>query len=195
MEPSPFGKLYEALKVKVGVFGDKCAGKSTLIKTLANKRHLIKLGRYLPTKEQRKINFETKVQGRKVEVSFVDVPGSEPFDEEGMATFEESDIVVFAYSITSSRNYKVVKSWIEENCELFVKSKTFILAATMGELENKRAISYFEAQNFAYEHGMRFFETSVSEGFHIREMIDFMVRSQARRDSGNSNLLRSSTVT
>ena len=48
----------------------------------------------------------------------------------------------------------------------------FVLVGTKNDLEEKRAVSYEEAEIFARTHNMRFFETSSKED--VREIFHFL---------------------
>lgn len=74
------------------------------------------------------------------------------------------------YDITSIDSFQKAKSWIKELQRDGNPNIVIALAGNKSDLMEKRGVSTSDAQEYANENGLLFFETSAKTGANVNEM-------------------------
>lgn len=182
--PPPAQPGQRAIRVKVMSLGCSAVGKSTLIKRYCEGRFVQK---YIPT-----IGIDygvkpCKVNGHELKVNFFDTSGGEEFKDirtefYGMG---QTNAVILVYDVTSRKSFADLEFWLEEanrlNCPLSKLQKSggnqtppaVALCANKIDLP-KRQVSRGDGEDFAYKHGLRYFETSASNGDAVMDAMTYL---------------------
>jgi small GTP-binding protein len=88
---------------------------------------------------------------------------------------EYYDTYILVYSITFRNSFDLLPGYYEtilrrnENIGREAKDLTFVLVGNKCDLESKREVSITQAQEFAKERGMLFFETSAKNNINVEK--------------------------
>lgn len=182
--PPPAQPGQRALRIKVMSLGSSAVGKSTLIKRYCEGRFVQK---YIPT-----IGIDygvkpCKVNGHDLKVNFFDTSGGEEFKDIRTEFYEmgQTNAVVLVYDVTNRKSFADLGIWLDEanryGCPLtkFQKSGGNQTPPTVAVCGNKvdlpkRQVSRADGEDFAREHGLRYFETSASTGDSVMEAMTYL---------------------
>ena len=98
-----------------------------------------------------------------------------------MELYRACDINVFVFSMANAFGFRFVAEWLEAASPELKRGKTLILVGNKSDLRHNRSVNTFEAQRFAIENGLRFFETSAVNGVNVRELVGCVVQSLSKR--------------
>ena len=111
--------------------------------------------------------------GDKIKYILNDFPGNEAVHSIAFNFVKSSNGAVIVFSVTSKEGFNKAKKWLEEirnECKIPV-----IMIACKCDLEENRVISKEEAEQFANENNIPYFETSSKNNINIKEGIDKII--------------------
>ena len=89
-----------------------------------------------------------------------DTAGQENFLSMTRVYFRNSCCALIVYDITEKSTFEHINFWLSELEKEVSDSIVLVLIGNKNDMEDKRAISYEEGNNFAKKNKMLFFETS-----------------------------------
>jgi Ras-related protein Rab-5C len=105
-----------------------------------------------------------------IKLNIWDTAGQERFDPLVFMYYKSSDIVFIVYDITCKDSYIRAKEWIDK---LYTNNHILILVGNKLDLHDKRKISCNEAQIFAKDSNILFFECSAKSRINISNIFEF----------------------
>ena len=178
---------YEGLQIetkydhlyKIIIIGDSCVGKTAL------------LSKYLkgvfPTSPLSTVatEFATKIiqikEGGYIKAQIWDTAGEEKYKSITYHHYKKSVGGLIVYDITKRATYENVKNWYTD---LINKAEKGCIIALIGNKldliernEKKREVSTEEAQSYAEDNNMLFFETSAYNGNNINEIFEELMQT------------------
>jgi len=151
--------------MKVVLLGQSCVGKSSLVLRFVQERFFPNtegtIGAAFLTKsifldEQSQVKFE-----------IWDTAGQERYHSLAPMYYRGAQAAIVAFDITSRDSYDKAKVWVNE---LHEKSSSDQLVALVGnklDLRDSRAIDNEEAEKYASEKSLFYFETSAKDGTNV----------------------------
>ena len=155
------------------VIGDTTVGKSNIIYRLTENKFSDKL--------QATINMEfsyktVTVKDKVCKVQLWDIPGQEQFQSISRGCYKSTVNAIVVYDITNRNTFNNVSKWVEEFRSNGPNTISLVLVGNKEDLEEKRAITTEEGEDFAQRNGMIFFETSAKTGKNIDEMFNSSIQ-------------------
>ena len=142
---------------KVILIGDSNVGKTNLLSRFCE-------GKFLedtrPTIGIDHLTYDTTIDQKQISVHFWDTAGQEKYRGLTAAYYKNVHGVVIVYDITARRSYDNVENWLQQMRELVSNDVCVLLIGNKLDLEEKRQVPKDEAQEFAKNEKMFFFETS-----------------------------------
>ena len=185
----PYDYLY-----KVILIGDSAVGKSSILCKYADKEfrnsHISTIG----------VDFKIatiKVGLKKVKLQIWDTTGQERFKTIIRSFFRGVQGVFLVFDITDKSTFDNLSYWVEElnrycpedsSCK-----KTIFVIGNKIDLEEKRTVSYDDANEYAKSIGARYFETSAKENIRISDIF-YNLAYSALNDKDKVDLLNSPSV-
>ena len=152
-------------KFNVSILGESQVGKTSMIS--------VKSGLQFNEKQIATVgidNFIDKkvIDNKEYKFKFFDTAGQERYNSISAQTIKIADGFILVFSVTDRGSLEKISFWmksIEENTN--IKDKVIILVGNKIDME--REISHEEANNFAKENNLKYFETSAKTGYGIDE--------------------------
>ena len=141
--------------IKCLVVGDSGTGKSSLMMRFTddvfNTTYISTIG----------VDFKIKTmdfRDKTVKFQIWDTAGQDRFRTITASYYRGSNAVILCYDITDKNTFQNINKWLEEVKNFSVGTPLLILCGTKTDLEEKRVVSYEEAEEYAKINNMRFFE-------------------------------------
>jgi len=116
------------------------------------------------------VEFATKifqVTDQKIKFQIWDTAGQERFRAVTRSYYRGSQGIILIYDITRRSTFNHVKNWLADAKTLVHPYGVFMLIGNKSDLTKQREVSFEEANKYAEENGIDFFETSAKSGQNI----------------------------
>ncbi|EAY22132.1 Ras family protein [Trichomonas vaginalis G3] len=152
------------LSFKFVLVGDSAVGKTAMCKMFCEKK--------FNENQPQTIGLEfgtriVQVENVRVKLQIWDTAGQERFYSITRAYFRSSAAVFLVYDVTNRDSFSRLGQWVEDAMQLSPPTAIKVLVGNKTDLAQNRAVSTAEAQDFATQHGLKFFETSALSGDYI----------------------------
>ena len=157
---------------KILFLGDQYVGKSSILYRF----HQDKFGQdYQATIGLDFHSKEVQINNTEIRLLLYDASGQEKFKPLIPMYVHDSNIIIIVYDITNKDSFIHVQNWIKETKELKREDVIFVLVGNKIDLEDKRAISRKEAEEFAAIKGFLYDEVSAKNGDEIQELFNSII--------------------
>ena len=150
---------------KILFVGDAAVGKTQIFNRYFKKNFLedynLTAGMDFANKE---VNFENK----KIKLQVWDSFGLEKFRIITQIYYRNSHLIAFVYAINDKNSFENIPNWVED-VKKQNKDAKFLLIGNKCDLKEGRQVSKEEAQKYAEEKDMKFFEVSAKTGEGISD--------------------------
>lgn len=179
-EPSRVRTVHvpDIVRIKITSMGDGGSGKSCLIKRYCEERFVSK---YIPTIG---VDYGVKsvdIEGYEVRVNFWDLSGHSEFFDVRNEFYKDTQGVLLCFDLSSRRSFEALDNWLNEarkyGCS--ESSAQFVLVGC--KLDKKRIVTESEANSWARQHGIPYFETSSNTGANVMDMFESLFERVVRR--------------
>ena len=164
----PLREMYKSLpEYKVCILGNSNVGKSMILrylhgggKAVTNENLSSTIGMDLLKREVQGTSYHLRLQ-------IWDTGGHERFRAITGNYLRNSHVVLLIYDITNMKSYESIPAWLEL-AQANVSGETlFMLVGNKLDLFEERVVGQFNANAFAMEHKMEYFECSASKGMNV----------------------------
>ena len=161
--------------IKCLVVGDSGTGKSSLMMRFTddvfNTTYISTIG----------VDFKIKTmdfRDKTVKFQIWDTAGQDRFRTITASYYRGSNAVILCYDITDKNTFQNINKWLEEVKNFSVGTPLLILCGTKTDLEEKRVVSYEEAEEYAKINNMRFFESSSKNNSNVKEIFELIAENK-----------------
>jgi small GTP-binding protein len=158
--------------IKTVVVGDSCTGKTCLVfrcvRTRFDEESLPTLG----------VEFLTKIvqtERHRIELQLWDTAGQELFRSVTRGYYRGSAAVLVVFDLTSRDSFDHIGRWLQDVMDVARSDAVTILIGNKSDLADARQVSTEEAESFANENSMKYFETSAKTGANVEEAFEAVV--------------------
>ena len=152
-------------KFNISILGESKVGKTSMIS--------VKTGLQFNEKQISTVGIDNFIDkkifdNKEYKFKLFDTAGQERYNSISAQTIKIADGFILVFSVTDRDSLEKISLWmksIEENTN--IKEKVIILVGNKIDME--REISHEEANNFAKENNLKYFETSAKTGYGIDE--------------------------
>ena len=180
----PINIIYEADKlayknkdipqITIILIGDSAVGKSCFLSRYFNNTFNEEFLTTIGIDKQVKI---IKIDETEYKLNFWDTAGQERFRSLPKKYYQNADGIFIFYDVTNQESFKNINYWLEniQNCvgNDEIKSSMFLIGNKIDL--NNRVISRNDAENFAHNIGMKYYETSGKINLNVNEVIGRMI--------------------
>ena len=121
------------------------------------------------------LDFHSKnvdINNTTIRLLLYDTAGQEKFKSLIPMYIRDANIIIVVYDITNKDSFIHTEHWANETKDLKREDAIFVLVGNKTDLEENRAVSSKEAQQFANERGFLFHEVSAKTGEEIQELFN-----------------------
>ena len=163
---------YYDLKFKIIVVGESRVGKTSLIKRYTKDQFG---GVYLTTVG---IDFQDKtieIEDKKVKLQVWDTAGQERFRNVAKNYFQSSNGFLLVFDITDKESFQKLNDfWMDQlNMHAPKKAKS-VLVGNKSDLAGQRQVSIEDAEEFAKNNNLKYYEVSAKEGTKVVELFFYL---------------------
>ena len=158
--------------LKVVVVGDSGVGKTCL---------LIRFIRDLWDEDSQPtlgVEFMTKIvntQKHRIQLQLWDTAGQELFRSVTRGYYRGSAGALLVFDLSNRDSFENINRWLQDVKDVARSDVVTLLIGNKSDLVDKRQVTKEEAEAFAKQHGMKYFETSAKTGEQINEAINACV--------------------
>ncbi|KAJ2347377.1 ras GTPase, partial [Coemansia sp. RSA 2618] len=166
------------------LIGDSGVGKSCLLLRFADDTYTES---YIST-----IGVDFKIRtieldGKTVKLQIWDTAGQERFRTITSSYYRGAHGIIVVYDVTDTDTFTNVKQWLQEIDRYASEGVNKLLVGNKSDLEDKRAVDFTEAQEFAKSLNISFLETSAKDSTNVESAFLTMAR-QIKDRMGASNV-------
>ena len=169
---------------KLVILGKEYVGKSSIIyryiKNSFNEDHITTIGAAYNVFYPRKYN-------RKIKLEIWDTAGQERYRSLVPMYYKNSQIIIITFDITDEISYNNAKYWINHIKEYTFNNPFVALIGNKKDLEHKRKISIEEANNYAKENDIFYYEVSALTGYGIISAFDDIINKTYQKYKSTIN--------
>ena len=130
------------------------------------------------------LDFHSKnvdINGNSVRLLLYDTAGQEKFKSLIPMYIRDANIIIVVYDITNKESFTHTEHWVNETKDLKREDAIFVLVGNKIDLEDKRAVTKKEAEEFATEKGFLFYEVSAKTGEQVNELFEVRIFPEMAR--------------
>ena len=172
--------------IKLALLGDTQVGKTCLCNTFFNIEYSDNV---LSTIGKEKYESMIKLKnGQEMKVIFWDTAGQERFRSIALKTLKTAQGVVVVFDVTSRKTFENVVHWLKEINENFNKVCIVLFGNKIDMPPEKREVSKEEAEKFAKDNKLKYFETSALQNIGIQEGFKEIINDAYEKFEGSSGV-------
>ena len=168
--------------IRISMLGDSTVGKTSIINAFLNIEFSNTLLSNIGVEKT-----ETKMimkDGNEMKIIIWDTAGQERFHSIATGTIKNSQGIVVSFDLTNRKTFENVIKWLEDIRDNNNKIP-IILFGNKCDLIEKREVDDEEAQEFAKNNNLEYFETSAKENINIKEGV-IKIAEEAYEKSGGA---------
>ena len=163
---------YYDLKFKIIVIGESRVGKTSLIKRYTKDQFG---GVYLTTVG---IDFQNKtieIEDKKVKLQVWDTAGQERFRNVAKNYFQSTQGFLLVFDITDKESFQKLNDfWIGQLKMNAPEKAKSVLVGNKSDLAGQRQVSIEDAEEFAKDNNLKYYEVSAKEGTKVVELFFYL---------------------
>ena len=166
------------LNIKLLTLGESFVGKTTLILNYMNPNIKKKnLERFYPTIG---VDYQKKsvtIDNRNINVEIWDTAGQEKFKKITSQYYNGADGIILIFDITNKESFEKISFWIQDlSNKIDLDNICLILIGNKTDLKDQRKVSVEEAQKYAAQYNIEYYEVSALKNVGIIEMMEFFIK-------------------
>ena len=168
----------EILNIKLLTLGESYVGKTTLILNYMNPNiKTTNLERLYPTIG---VDYQKKsvtIDNRNINVEIWDTAGQEKFKKITSQYYYGADGIILIFDITNKKSFEKISFWIQDlSNKIDLDNTCLILIGNKTDLKDQRKVSVEEAQKYAAQYNIEYYEVSALKNVGIIEMMEFFIK-------------------
>ena len=162
--------MSEKYIIKILTLGDQSVGKSSIVLRYSDNKFSDTFLSTIGVDSKRKI---IKVKGEKVKVSIWDTAGQEKFQNIVKQYYNGANGILLIFDITNKKSFDKIDFWYNDLINRIKKDEIIIyLVGNKIDLEENRQITIEEAEKYANDKSIPYFEVSAKSGDGIKKLFD-----------------------
>ena len=162
--------MSEKYIIKILTLGDQSVGKSSIVLRYSDNKFSDTFLSTIGVDSKRKI---IKIKGEKVKVSIWDTAGQEKFQNIVKQYYNGANGILLIFDITNKKSFNKIDFWYNDLINRIKKDEIIIyLVGNKVDLEENRQITIEEAEKYANDKNIPYFEVSAKSGDGIKKLFD-----------------------
>ena len=164
-------KEYDYL-FKVLFVGDSGVGKTQIINKFVENNFLENCASTIGVDFKIK---EVEVKNKKIKLQLCDTSGQERFRAIIQNYYKSDHLIAFVYAINNRNSFNSIPKWVDEVKKQTDKNTKFLLVGNKCDLKNDESVPTEEAEKYAEDNGIKFFEVSAKTEKGINDMFKYII--------------------
>ena len=118
---------------------------------------------------------EVEIDNKKIKLQLWDTAGQERFRAIIQNYYKSANLIAFVYAINNRNSFNSIPKWVDEVKKQTDKNTKFLLLGNKCDLEEERQVSREEAEKYAEDNGIKFFEVSAKTRKGINDMFKYII--------------------
>jgi len=118
---------------------------------------------------------EVEFKNKKIKLQLWDTAGQERFRAIIQNYYKSANLIAFVYAINNRNSFNSIPKWVDEVKKQTDKNTKFLLVGNKCDLEEERQVSREEAEKYAEDNGIKFFEVSAKTRKGINDMFKYII--------------------
>ena len=158
---------------RVVLIGNAFVGKTALIQK--------KISSEVPHRYEETVGaafhtYKEVIDGKEIVIQVWDTAGQEKYRSLGPVYFRNATVAVLVYDVTDRSTFEALDEWIRSFRNVAGMYPHIVIVGNKCDLDTKIVVDKIEGQNYAENHGMKFFYTSALTGYNV----DFLFQNIAQ---------------
>ena len=139
-----------------------------------------------------------EIDSKSCKLQIWDTAGQERFKNIISSYYRGAQGIMLVYDITDLESFQNLNLWLIEIEKNANKNVNKILVGNKSDLECERKVSLEQGKEFAFQHGMKFYETSAKNSFNVfesfhalaKEIIKDNYKKNIKKNKNNNFLIK-----
>ena len=118
---------------------------------------------------------EVEVKNKKIKLQLCDTSGQERFRAIIQNYYKSDHLIAFVYAINNRNSFNSIPKWVDEVKKQTDKNTKFLLVGNKCDLKNDESVPTEEAEKYAEDNGIKFFEVSAKTEKGINDMFKYII--------------------
>ena len=167
--------------LRISILGDSKTGKTSIINRYLGNPFSIDMISNIGIDKQ-ELNMKMK-DGNEMKVILWDTAGQERFHSISSSTIKNSQGIIVCFALDDRGSFNNVLSWLQDVRETSARIPVVIFGNKCDLVENRK-ITKEEAESFANDNNIPYFETSAKEDINLKEGFERIAEDAYTRSGG-----------
>ena len=168
--------------LKISIIGDSKTGKTSIINCFSGHEFNINMLTSIGIDKQ-EVWMKMK-DGNEIKLIIWDTAGQKRYYSISTGTIKNSHGIIVCYALNDKKSFANVVTWLEDEREISINIP-IVLFGNKCDLTNERKVTYEEAEKFANNNKMVYFETSAKDNINIKEGFEKIAEDAYEKDISN----------
>jgi Ras-related protein Rab-1A len=116
------------------------------------------------------------INNHEIKIKIWDTAGQERYRSIAISSIRNANGVLLVYDITKMATYETLEYWFKQiKNVLEIKDTPIVLIGNKIDLKDSREVSYEKGEEFAKDHGIKFFECSAKSKINVDEAFNCLI--------------------
>ena len=116
------------------------------------------------------------INNHEIKIKIWDTAGQERYRSIAISSIRNANGVLLVYDITKKNTYGTLEYWFKQiKNVLEIKDTPIVLIGNKIDLKDSREVSYEKGEEFAKDHGIKFFECSAKSKINVDEAFNCLI--------------------
>ena len=116
------------------------------------------------------------INNHEIKIKIWDTAGQERYRSIAISSIRNANGVLLVYDITKMTTYETLEYWFKQiKNVLEIKDTPIVLIGNKIDLKDSREVSYEKGEEFAKDHGIKFFECSAKSKINVDEAFNCLI--------------------
>lgn len=164
--------------IRLSIIGDSKTGKTSILNCFLGQKFTFDMVSNIGIDKQEKIMKMN--DGTEIKVIIWDTAGQERFHSISSGTIKNSQGIIVAFALDDLSSFNNVITWLQDVREIST-SIPIVLFGNKCDLVDNRKVEKEEAEEFANNNEVTYFETSAKENINIKEGFDKIIEEAYKK--------------
>ena len=129
------------------------------------------------------------INNHEIKIKIWGTAGQERYRSIAISSIRNANGVLLVYDITKKNTYETLEYWFKQiKNVLEIKDTPIVLIGNKIDLKDSREVSYEKGEEFAKDHGIKFFECSAKSKINVDEAFNCLINDIYKKHENEFNI-------